>query len=81
MGLVIPNQAVLVDENGRNYVYCLDPSGARACVRFVTLGELLKNGIRVTSGLTTGDAVVVAGQHKLVPGAAVRVVEGAGESR
>ena len=81
MGLVIPNQAVLVDENGRNYVYCLDPAGARALVRFVTLGELLQNGIRVTSGLTTGDPIVVAGQHKLVPGAAVRVDERVGESR
>lgn len=74
-GLVLPNQAVLVDETGRNYVYCLDQAGARASVRYIKLGELLQNGIRVTDGLKEGDLVVVSGQHKLVDGAAVRVVE------
>ncbi|MDD8012658.1 MAG: efflux RND transporter periplasmic adaptor subunit [Acidobacteriota bacterium] len=74
-GLVIPNQAVLVDETGRHYVYCLDRSGNKAFVRNVTLGELLQNGIRITAGLSAGDAIVVYGQHKLVDGATVDVVE------
>jgi len=74
-GLVIPNQAVLVDETGRNYVYCLDQAGGRASVRYVKLAELLQNGIRISDGLKEGDAVVVSGQHKLVDGAAVQVVE------
>ncbi len=74
-GLVVPNQAVLVDETGRHYVYRLDAAGGRAFVRSVRLGELLQNGIRVTEGLGAGDAVVVSGQHKLVDGAAVQAVE------
>lgn len=74
-GLVIPNQAVLVDETGRNYVYCLDQAGGKASVRFVKLGELLQNGIRIAEGLKEGDSVVVSGQHKLVDGAAVQVVD------
>lgn len=74
-GLVIPNQAVLVDETGRNYVYCLDQSGGKASVRYVKLGDLLQNGIRITEGLSEGETIVVSGQHKLVDGAAVRVVE------
>lgn len=74
-GLVVPNQAVLVDENGRHYVYRLDAAGGRAFVRTVKLGELLQNGIRVDDGLGVGDAVVVSGQHKLVDGAAVQAVE------
>ncbi len=73
-GLVVPNPAVLVDETGRHYVYCLDGSGRQAHVRRVTLGELLQNGIRVTGGLKAGDSVVVSGQHKLTDGAAVQVV-------
>jgi multidrug efflux pump subunit AcrA (membrane-fusion protein) len=75
-GLVIPNQAVLVDETGRNYVYLLDRTGNRASVRYVKLGELLQNGIRITEGLSEGDSIVVSGQHKLVDGATVQVVEG-----
>jgi membrane fusion protein, multidrug efflux system len=74
-GLVIPNQAVLVDETGRNYVYCLDRTGNKASVRYVKLGELLQNGIRITDGLSEGDSIVVSGQHKLVDGSAVQVVE------
>jgi membrane fusion protein (multidrug efflux system) len=74
-GLVIPNEAVLVDETGRNYVYCLDPAGTRASVRYVKLGELLQNGIRITEGLDVGEAVVVSGQHMLVDGSAVVSVE------
>jgi membrane fusion protein (multidrug efflux system) len=74
-GLVIPNQAVLVDDTGRNYVYCLDQTGNKASVRYVKLGELLQNGIRITAGLSAGDSIVVYGQHKLVDGAAVHVVE------
>jgi RND family efflux transporter MFP subunit len=74
-GLVIPNEAVLVDETGRNYVYCLDQSGTRASVRYVRLGELLQNGIRVAEGLREGESIVVSGQQKLVDGSAVMVVE------
>ncbi len=74
-GLVIPNRAVLVDENGRNYVYSLDRQRSRASVRTIQLGELLENGIRVVAGLSENDLVVVSGQHKLVDGAAVQVIE------
>lgn len=74
-GPVVPNEAVLVDETGRNYVYCLDAAGGRASLRYVKLGELLQNGIRIAEGLGSGETVVVSGQHKLVDGAAVQVVE------
>ncbi len=74
-GPVVPNEAVLVDETGRNYVYVLDAAGAKASVRAVKLGQLLQNGLRITEGLKAGELVVVSGQHKLVDGAAVQVVE------
>jgi membrane fusion protein (multidrug efflux system)/multidrug efflux system membrane fusion protein len=74
-GLVVPSEAVLVDETGRNYVYCLDAAGTKASVRYVKLGELLQNGIRIDEGLSAGETIVVSGQHKLVDGSAVQVVE------
>ncbi|HOW85577.1 MAG TPA: efflux RND transporter periplasmic adaptor subunit [Candidatus Aminicenantes bacterium] len=74
-GVVVPNEAVLVDETGRRYVYVLDAAGARAAVRAVKLGELLQSGVRVVEGLAAGETIVVSGQHKLVDGAAVQVVE------
>jgi membrane fusion protein (multidrug efflux system) len=74
-GLVIPNEAVLVDETGRNYVYCLDAAETKASVRYVRLGELLQNGIRITEGLNAGEVIVVSGQHKLVEGSSVQAIE------
>jgi membrane fusion protein, multidrug efflux system len=41
-GLVIPNQAVLVDEIGRTYVYCLDATGSKAFVRSSNSGNSCK---------------------------------------
>ena len=49
--------------------------GSKASVRYVKLGELLQNGIGSPKDLSAGDSVVVSGQHKLVDGAAVQVVE------
>jgi RND family efflux transporter MFP subunit len=74
-GLVVPNQAVLVDETGRNYVYCLDTAGFKAAVRYVKLGSLLRDGIEIAGGLSEGETIVVSGQHKLFDGAAVQIVE------
>ena len=73
-GLVVPSEAVLVDETGRNFVYGLDATGAKARLIYVTIGVLLAGGIEITDGLSANDTVVVSGQHKLADGAPVLVV-------
>ncbi len=72
--LVVPNEAVMVDETGRNFVYGLDATGARARLVYVKIGALLAGGIQITDGLSPNDTVVVSGQHKLAGGAPVTVV-------
>jgi RND family efflux transporter MFP subunit len=73
-GLVVPNEAVMVDETGRNFVYGLDATGAKARLTYVKIGALLAGGIEITEGLSANDMVVVSGQHKLADGAPVLVV-------
>jgi membrane fusion protein (multidrug efflux system) len=73
-GLVIPNQALLVDETGRNFVYCVDAAGQKAFLRHVKIGKLMKNGIEIVEGLTADDLIVTAGHQKLADGSSVKVV-------
>ena len=73
-GLLVSNRAVMVDENGKNFVYTVDPSQNKAFRKFVKTGEILNNGIEIIDGLNSNEIVVVAGQHKLVDKANVRIV-------
>lgn len=62
-GLFAPSRAVLVDEQGKNFVYVVQNN--RAIRKYVKTGKLLSNGIEITDGLKDGDVVIVAGQQKL----------------
>jgi membrane fusion protein (multidrug efflux system) len=72
--LIVPTEAVLVDETGRNYVYTLDPSRGKALWTPVKIGALFADGIEIQEGLAAGAEVVVSGQHRLTDQAAVTVV-------
>jgi RND family efflux transporter MFP subunit len=71
-GLFVPNRAVLVDEQGRNFVYAVNAN--KAVRKYVKTGELLSNGIEITEGLNDGEQIVVAGQQKLVDNSSVHIV-------
>ena len=72
--LVVPTGAVSVDEQGKSFVYILDESERRAVRRYVVVGNLLRHGIEIMSGLSEGDKIVVAGQQKLANNSPVRVI-------
>jgi len=71
-GLFIPSSAVLVDEQGRNFVYAVNQN--KAVKKYVRTGKLLKSGVEVTEGLNNGDQIVVAGLQKLVDNSLVHIV-------
>jgi len=71
-GLVLPLRAVQIDERGRHFVYLVQGSTARW--HEVQTGDLVGDGLAVTSGLTTQDQVVVDGYHKLYDQAPVKVL-------
>jgi RND family efflux transporter MFP subunit len=73
-GLVIPNQALLVDETGRYFVYGLDAARQKALVKYVKIGRLMNGGIEIVSGLTADDLIVTAGHQKLADGSSVQIV-------
>lgn len=71
-GLFVPSSSVLVDEQGRNFVYALDND--KAVRKLVRTGKLLQNGIEIIAGLSLDDKIIVKGQQKLVDGSLVKAV-------
>ena len=72
-GLVVPNQALRVDESGHSFVY-VTTGGNKAARRQVSTGSLNRNGITITAGLTPQDQLIVSGYQRLSDGAAITVI-------
>ncbi|RJP67917.1 MAG: efflux RND transporter periplasmic adaptor subunit [Ignavibacteriales bacterium] len=71
-GLFVPGNAVLVDEQGRNYVYAVSQN--KTVKKYIKTGKLLKSGVEVTEGLNLGEQIVVAGLQKLVDNSLISIV-------
>lgn len=62
-GVILPVSSVLLAADNSNFVW-LDSAGV-ARKRIVIAGEMLPEGILITSGLKNGDKVIVAGTEKV----------------
>lgn len=73
--IVIPQDAVPLDETGHNVFVVIDDGGTLVAERRpVTLGPSYGGHVVVEQGLYAGDEVVVLGQYNLTAGDAVEVV-------
>lgn len=63
--LVIPYNAVSVDNEGKQYVYVVSENKDRVKKQYVRTGKYKGSGIRITEGLTEGQVVVCSGNDKL----------------
>lgn len=70
--LIVPNSAILIDDQGKNFVYGVEENVAIR--KFVKIGKLLSNGIEIIDGLNEGEKIVIAGHQKLVNHSSVHVV-------
>jgi len=72
--LVVPTHAVGEDSNGR-FVFLVEGEGGTAKVKKqgVQLGNLTAQGFEVTSGLSSGQRIAVAGLQTLLDGQEVRL--------
>jgi RND family efflux transporter MFP subunit len=73
--LVVPQEALLRVEDGY-VVYVVEDD--RAVARPVTIGASQQNQAVITTGLESGDRVVIVGQQQLAAGDRVRIVGGEG---
>lgn len=70
--LLLPQQAVLLDEKNNNFVW-LDSAGI-ARKRIVIVNRLNDEGLEITSGLNSGDKVIVKGMQKVSNGTKVESI-------
>lgn len=69
-GIVVPAECVQVMPEG-TIVWVVE--GGKAYHRVVTVGDFIRNGVMVETGLNAGDSVIVSGQQKLYSGAKVKI--------
>lgn len=67
---VLPATAIQMDEQNRHFVWIA--KDGKALRRIVSTGELLPEGVVVTSGIALGDMVIVEGQQKVSEGTVVK---------
>lgn len=68
-GILLPSGSVLLDFDNRQFVWLVKDSVAQR--RFVETDALVEKGILVTSGLSKGDTVIIAGMQKVGTGTKV----------
>lgn len=73
-------QRALIPRGERTFVCVVDPDSSTASLREVRVGALGIADAEITAGLSSGEQVVVSGQHLLSDGTAVRIAVSASEA-
>ncbi len=73
--VIIPQQSIQIDENGKKYVYVADAQKEHATVRGVETGILKNNGVVVTNGLQVGEMIIVEGYQRLSENSPIEIVK------
>jgi RND family efflux transporter MFP subunit len=74
-GMRIPAHATVSDEQGKAFVWVVDPSSMQVRPVPVELGELSGTDVTILGGLSDGDQIATSGVHQLREGMAVRRFE------
>jgi membrane fusion protein (multidrug efflux system) len=70
--IVVPDAAIVITPQGERLVFIIEDG--KAVARTVTLGIEQERTIQITSGIESGDSVVVSGNQKLQHNMAVRIL-------
>ncbi len=68
--IIIPIQSVLLSSDNRNFVWVADKHKAEQ--RFVTIGEMVPDGVEINSGLNHGDSIITQGMQKVSNGTLIQ---------
>ncbi|MDE1193363.1 MAG: efflux RND transporter periplasmic adaptor subunit [Arachidicoccus sp.] len=72
--VIVPVEAVQVDEQKQNFIFLADPSIKKAVRKNVEVGDLYETGISIKSGLKSGDQLIISGFHKITDGSSIRII-------
>ena len=71
--IVVPDEAVQVDENGTYFVFVADGNHAKR--KDVSIGKTYDNGIGINSGLESTEQLIVSGFHKITDGTSIKIIQ------
>lgn len=70
--LIVPNKAVQIDDQNRNFVYAVE--GNKAVKKYVVTGALVRDGISIKEGLAGSEKIIIAGQNRITENSIVNIV-------
>jgi len=73
--IVIPQQSIQVDGNGKKYVYVTDAQKEHAMAREVETGILKNKGVVISKGLQVGEMIIVEGYQRLSENSPIEIVK------
>lgn len=73
--IVIPTESVMMDKEGKNFVYLADNDGSKAIKKYITVRGPGRNGLIIASGLEEPLQLIIAGQNKLSNGSIIKIVK------
>ena len=73
--IIIPQQSIQIDGNGKKYVFVTDAQKEHAITREVETGILKNNGVIISKGLQTGEMIVVEGYQRLTENSLIEIVK------
>ena len=74
-GFMAPSGAVVADEQGKAYVWRVDPGTMQVSRAQVALGPMGQSEVRILSGLEPGERIAISGVHYLSEGMLVRPLD------
>lgn len=69
-GFEVPNRAVQLDNDGKRFVWVAEDGTAHR--KYVTIGDLTRNGVMISSGIEENDHVIVDGISKICEGSKIK---------
>jgi RND family efflux transporter MFP subunit len=68
--IVVPANIVQLTPDNKTFVWTV--KGNKAQKKYITLGENMTDGVKVESGLSLGDKVIIEGQQKISTGMTIK---------
>jgi len=72
--IIIPAQAIQIDNNGKNYVYIADQTVSKTVKKYIIIGSPDHNGVVVKQGLNENDILITSGYNKIMDGSNIKII-------
>lgn len=73
--VVVPSNVIQTEKNGQQYLFVVANKTNKVTKKYVKVGVPYRNGVIITSGLQTGDQLIIEGYQKLSENTTIQIVK------